>query len=176
MKTFRTIFATLALILLIVFVTCALCLFLEPDFLHRTIFSLFYRAKIVSLILCISFGLIVLILSLALKKERHANNSKIYDDSFADDGDDPDESEFQINVPGHTKKKTKHSSTDYDVSQHLKQESEDEHFSFDECISIGASYPSKNDEPIFVSAAYCIYCGAKLSKNSHFCASCGKKL
>ena len=174
MKTLRTVFATVACICLLLFGTCFLLVYLDSDILQRTVFYIMQRTRFVFLILALSFFVICIIASLALRKL----DKDPYEDDFDLVLDDEEEERSYNKVPVkkvRPNEKSDHVKLSQDKKRHLKESSE-EMFDFDDCVSVGAEYspvPSKIQQR---GREVCPNCGASLSKNSRFCELCGYKI
>lgn len=177
MKTLRTIFLTLAVVCLAFFAVCILSLNLNSDYLRRTVFYVFQRGKLISVIMCSAFTVIALILSFALHKFNSLRDKapSIFDDEPISD----DKSKYKSvarKASGFKQTKPVNVRIRAKASQYSEEKTSDDNFSFDDCVNVGATYSATDAVPANSITSFCLYCGAKLSKNSVFCDNCGKKV
>lgn len=183
MRTFRTVCATAAFFFLAFFIICVLLCKCDTDLLHRSVYYLFEKSKIIGLILGCSFLLMSLMISAALgklSKEMNVENDELSFQMKKKDEEPVYRETVHKAVPVSRKNNgaviktaAKKKSGALYASEPLN---DDDQFAFEECKSINASYSDKNAGSSESKLIYCIYCGAKISSNSTFCEKCGKKV
>lgn len=183
MKTFKTVCATLACLFMLIFFVCIVILKLDMDMLHRTVFNLMETSKYYLLIISISFAALFLIASIALKKISGDIEDDI--DAYPFEIDEKENIVFQREKyrNAHSLKSNK---TAINAKTYKKRTSKsknpgrpliDDNFSFDNSINVvDAAYSDSTADPSQGNPLHCVYCGARISKNSVFCEKCGKKI
>ena len=182
MKTFRTVFATAAFFCLCFFGIGTILLVTEPEFIRRTIFYLLQQSKLICLVLGISFLLVSIILSIAIRKIGSEPRSINRGDNIWDEDDDLFDTIHEGNRQTEIKNAQSKANPYRSKKSHPAKKSgsinssSDDQFSFEDCVNIGADYSRGSNDPVINSNTHCPYCGAKISQNSSFCNSCGKRL
>ena len=188
MKTFRTVLAVLAILLLCYGLVCTVLLQNgESPLLSRTVYYLFHQTKSAAWILGASFSVAFAILAVALRGKKHmdAAEAEEEEDFFGEPDSsqmhaqkrvrplpagDEDEAE-ELLTPAPPRKKRKAPARPMEAAVQNDEAGSDA-FLFDRFYHVS----TESEEKAVTGNAHCMYCGERLTRGSIFCGKCGKKV